>query len=524
MMFLRRKKCFLLLTVLFLGTLTLSSEGVQPTAMSGINFAGPADWNTELPFVNVFYYSRPWISQQKDKPWGKGPALDLDERGYVKSLAPNCHAESIVCCIEGGHYPAGRYHFLYDGEGEFTFSRNVKVVEGVKKPTEAGNANYLALEVDNSKGAVFIQLRKVNPKNYVKNIRFIMPGKLATFAKQPWNDAFLNRWKGVQVIRLMDLAHTNNSKIATWEERSRLDDASWSRKGIPPEVMCHLANTLNAAPWFCIPHQADDDYVRKFAKLVKQQIKPELKIYVEYSNEVWNGIFSQHKWAAQQAAKRNLTPNAKEKTWEAAWAFTAVRSVEIFKIFEEVFGGTDRLVRVLPTQAANPYVSKYILNFQNAAKHADALGVAPYMGFNIPANKAQATVALGLEGILNKVEKEVLPKSIKSMQTQKEIAQEHKLALVAYEAGQHLVGVGGGANNEQLTKLFHQANAHPRMGEFYKKYIAAWEKTGGKTLCFFSSTGKWSKWGSWGLLQYADSKISDTAKMEVVRAWFDQQK
>ena len=29
----------------------------------GMNLAGPADGNTELPFVDVFRMSRPWISQ-----------------------------------------------------------------------------------------------------------------------------------------------------------------------------------------------------------------------------------------------------------------------------------------------------------------------------------------------------------------------------------------------------------------------------------------------------------------------------
>jgi len=111
---------------------------------------------------------------------------------------------------------------------------------------------------------------------------------------------------------------------------------------------------LKADAWFCMPHMADDDFVYRFAKVVKEKLDPSLKVYVEYSNEVWNGIFPQHRYAAEQGQKLGFG----EKPWEAAWRYTAYRSVQIFRIWEEVFGGTKRLVRVLPSQAANPYVSE----------------------------------------------------------------------------------------------------------------------------------------------------------------------
>ena len=36
----------------------------------GINLAGVCDWNTELPFVDVFLETRQWISQRKGESWG----------------------------------------------------------------------------------------------------------------------------------------------------------------------------------------------------------------------------------------------------------------------------------------------------------------------------------------------------------------------------------------------------------------------------------------------------------------------
>jgi hypothetical protein len=43
----------------------LSDQGRQAQPRLGINLAGPADWNTELPLVDVFRLSRTWISQKK---------------------------------------------------------------------------------------------------------------------------------------------------------------------------------------------------------------------------------------------------------------------------------------------------------------------------------------------------------------------------------------------------------------------------------------------------------------------------
>ena len=58
-----------LLTALLLAALPVPTLTAAPVAKPalGINLAGPADWNTELPFVDAFRLSRAWISQKKDE-------------------------------------------------------------------------------------------------------------------------------------------------------------------------------------------------------------------------------------------------------------------------------------------------------------------------------------------------------------------------------------------------------------------------------------------------------------------------
>ncbi len=73
----------------FLPLAVWSASVPEPKPALGMNLNGPADWNTELPFVDVFRLSRQWISQKKGQPWGKGPVLELDAQGWVKRLEPS---------------------------------------------------------------------------------------------------------------------------------------------------------------------------------------------------------------------------------------------------------------------------------------------------------------------------------------------------------------------------------------------------------------------------------------------------
>jgi hypothetical protein len=121
------------------------------------------------------------------------------------------------------------------------------------------------------------------------------------------------------------------------------------------------------------------------------------------------------------------------------------------------------------------------------------------------------------------METKALPESIKWIAGQKKIADKYGLKLVCYEAGQHMVGVGGGENSEAMTKLFHTANAHPRMGEIYAKYLKAWQDAGGDMFCNFSSIGAWSKWGSWGVMQYYDDDPAKAPKLMALLRWAKEQ-
>lgn len=493
------------------GALNSAAPAAEPRPALGINLAGPADWNTELPFVDVFRLSRAWISQERGKGWGKGPPLELDGHGWVQQLQSNCFAETPLCTIEGGHYPSGDWTILWDGDGRIEMS---------KGKMQSSAPGRMVVNIESAGGGFFLRLLETNPSDPVRNIRVLMPDITPEQADEnPWTPAFLDRWRGVACLRFMDFQHTNNSKQEKWSDRPTLDDATFTIKGVPIELLCDLANRQQADAWFCIPHKADNDYVRNFARLVKEHLDPERKAYIEYSNEVWNGQFQQQHYAAEQGQKLGFA----EKPWENAWRYTAHRSLEIFRIWEEEFGGRDRLVRVLPSQAANSYVAQQVLGWEDAGNHADVLAIAPYISMNIPErgdrHTASEVATWSPDQFLDDVEANALPQCIEWMKQNKAVADQYGLQLVSYEAGQHFVGVAGGENNEQLTHLLHTVNAHPRMNGIYEQYFDAWEENGGGLMCHFSSVGAWSKWGSWGLLQYADEDPVRSPKYAAAIEW-----
>lgn len=496
------KKCILFFILLFVTLLPVLNA--KPTI--GINLAGIADWSTELPFVDVFLNTRAWISQREGDSWGKGPKLDVDERGWVRFLQKGCFAEVPLCTIDGGHYPSGIYTVTYEGEGKLEFG-NAKVVQDT--------VGKIQIEVDSAHGAFWLRIKKTNPDNYLRNIHVYLPGFAEPRQRSQcgaWNPKFLERWRGMKVVRFMDLQQTNNSRLQTWSQRPIISDSVYSRAGVPLELLCDLANRLEADAWFCVPHAADDDFVRKMAKCLKQNLNQKSKIYLEYSNEVWNGQFEQNRFAAEKGIALKFA----QQPWEAAWKYTAYRSVQIFAIFEKEFDGVSRLVRVLPSQAANAYVSRQILEFQEAYKQADALAIAPYMSYNIPNETADQVIESGLSGILQYLDSKALPECIRWMQEQKKTADDYNLKLVAYEAGQHCVGLWGANDKEELNQLLYAANRSTKMGELYEKYFDAWKRIGGDSLCCFSSVGKWSKYGSWGLIEYLDEDPNAIPKCQRV--------
>ena len=371
----------------------------------------------------------------------------------------------------------------------------------------------IVLNVSPSHRGILLRVVATEPLNPIRNIRLISPGFESTYETQVFHPAFLKRWTGFKTIRFMDWMRTNNSVVETWADRPEPDQQTQGgARGVALEYMILLANRLKASPWFCMPHEATHDYVENFAKMVKKKLAPSLKVYLEYSNEVWNSRFQQTRYARRVGQGLDLSKDP----FEAGLFFYARRAKEIFQIWEDVFGSPDRLVRVLATQCSNPWSSEKILGFEKAYKNADVLAIAPYFGGNLGKPETEKTVAkMSLREILDLCR---IDMAIRHKETAQHtaVAEKHGLDLIAYEGGQHLVGTGGSENNRAFTELFITANRDPRMKKLYLEDLIGWKKAGGGLFAAFSSMGRYGKWGSWGLLENQDQDPAVAPKYQAI--------
>ncbi len=510
--------------------------GGAPNARSplGTNLDGVNDWSPEWAFVDAHKRSRAWISSTATT-WDDHRPFELDDQGWVRALKPGQLARSLI--FWDTTYPSGTYVVLYDGAGKLRYEPQGKVL--------AARPGRELVQVDAKKGN-FGLLIAAEPKSDdpLRNVRVLMPGGVCAsdprapcderhrcakgacvpfeqnYEQQIFHPRFLERIQRFSVVRFMDWMRTNDSKERAWKDRPQVGDARW-RDGVPLEIMVELANRLSQHPWFNMPHAADDEYVRQFATYVRDHLKPELKVYVEYSNEVWNGMFPQASYAVEQGKKLGLG----ESDWDAQYRFHAQRSTEIHKIWESVFEGPHRrrLVRVLGTQVANFGVAEALLGYKDTRQHVDALAVAPYFGGEYGApEEAPRWRKATVDQLLDDIEKRSLPQTFAWTRAHAELAKKLGLELIAYEGGESLQGLGPFADDAELNKLFDQAGRHPRMKQVYLAYLEGWRKAGGKLFVHFTSCFTPGKFGRWGALESLDQPREQAPKYDALLTFIEK--
>jgi hypothetical protein len=378
-----------------------------------------------------------------------------------------------------------------------------------------------------------------NTGNYLRNIRVIQADQEALYnSGEIFNPLFLQKTDNFSTVRFMDWMETNDSTQKEWSHRPEVDDASYAEHGVPLEIMINLANQLQADPWFNMPHQATDEYITNFAQIVKEQLEPDLKAHVEFSNEVWNWSFDQAHYASQQAKARWGIMGDGYMQWYG------MRSAQTSDIWENVFGDEkDRVVSVVSTQTSWTGLENAVLDCpkwvaegnEPCYKHGiDAYAITGYFGRDLGLAENTATVESWLnepDGGFSKAFEQLrygnLLTNSKSLAQVRDlfnyhanVAQERGLQLVGYEGGQHIVGVDSVANNTRLTNFFIELNRRPEMYDLYTELLNNWENAGGTLFNHFSDIAEPRKSGSWGALEYLSQNGSPkyNALMDFIEA------
>lgn len=498
----------------------------------GTNLNAISYWSTEIPFVDVMKSSGAWVSGDKTQWINKQP-LDLDENGWVRSLLPGQVARTLMLREIGERYPAGQYLVRYKGQGTLKFEYAARIVS--QEPGE------MVIQVTPQGGGVSMLIEATNPSDYLRDIVITIPGGICegdpfTHVQGPrkckgrrflayadhsqsilFYPVFLERLRSYSVLRFVNWMQTNNSRVAKWSQRTPQSARTWTgASGAPVEVLFELANRVSAHPWLTIPHKADDDYARNLAQMGQAKLNPELRVYVEHSNEVWNAQFAQSAYATQQGAAQ-VPPIDQIQ-------FHALRSRELGGIFRDHLGAS-RVVAVLAAQTGNGWTGSHALDYLNLRFQGhigiDALAIGPYFAVMPGPKEAAAYSAMSLENLFAFVRLKIFPTVFATVKKYSKLAQANHLPLIAYEGGQHLVGIQGAESNPQLTALFQAFNRDPRIKQLYLDYLTGWKQAGGELFVHYFDVGRFDKWGAWGALEYVNQSRSAAPKFDALQTFIE---
>jgi hypothetical protein len=438
----------------------------------GTNLTAPNDWSTELPFRNPFVSSRPWISGGASGAWNDGRTVTVDANGWPTKLLSGQIARTLMYTFQNSIPRAtGNYKVNYSGTGQLNYA------QGASLTGRLASADMIKVVAGQP---IEIDLVATNSKTPLHGI-VIAPSDDLASTDPIFRKAFLDSLAGYQVLRFMEWQVTNGSTQVAWSDRPIPSSARWTTcidgngngggrgRGIPFEIMIQLCNTLGVAPWFCIPHRADDEYVQALAELIVAKLSPNLPVAIEFSNEVWNGIMPQSSYAASQGAvfgkvtANQATWGTTAFQWQMAWY--AKRATECFKLMEKIIPA-DRLGRILGSQCSNPWLTQWMLGFQDTRQHVDAVAIAPYVGDAV-------TSATSLDNLFAQMQTSLATIISKDVPGHRVSAA--GLPIVCYECGD---GTPTSANNANLAGWVVKAAADPRMATLYRSFFQQLQTAG----------------------------------------------
>jgi len=354
--------------------------------------------------------------------------------------------------------------------------------------------------------------------NYVHSITCLPIEEVSSYnhSVQPFRTKFMDSLEGVNLLRYMSFVDTNNNSVSAWEDRAKVTDANTGTflydpdyspttrrsKGVPWEYAIEMSNQVSSDVWLNVPQRATDSYVSSLAILMRDTLDSELRVFVEYTNESWNSIFTADNYMTDVLVPQyGITPGG--VAWLQAYA---TRSCEVFEIFRDIFSEQPhRGKSVIAGQSTNPSRVNDLLKTDVsigtslsgiAANYTDYYAIAPYIGASVEesdavsafnALEAQLPIVFSSNGDVSQNVANV--KAIDST-----------IGILGYEGGQHLTTQG-----VQTTSVVTDANRNPKQRELHYNYMQSWDSlTNNSVMAIFSHLWQPGDSGAWGLLESLD--------------------
>lgn len=469
----------------------------------GANIDGVADWSRTFAFSDLMKQSRSF--GKPDKPWEA--ITTLDANGWPTTD----FGVILLAAMNGVKSLPTTYKVSFECNAKPTIQAVASAGE-VSNLTQNGKTWTADLTMPQQEQ---LMLSFTNTNGGVRNLKVMH--KVPTDGS--FTKMFLDHVRRFTTLRFMDWGHTNGNQQVKWSDRNLVERPSYANeRAVPYEVMFELANKVQADAWVCVPAHANDDYVMNLAALCKKSLDPKLKLYIEYSNEVWNWGFEQAHYNKDLAEKESASQpdmswdgEANKWTWPARRI--AKRLMQIRGIFEKVYGPSfkDTVRLVLAAQIVWPENwmeegLKYIEhNYGPAKNNIYAISGAPYFNLDKVNEMPNATKDQVLDA---------LEKTVDSMKTwakadwYAKTLQRTGVKFIAYEAGPDTFG----PNSIPAKKA---AQLDPRMKQILLKYYRTWRGMGGELMCYFvaGATSFDGQYGTWGL---TDDYARSTPKLEAV--------
>ncbi len=384
-----------------------------------------------------------------------------------------------------GHPPPGDYALTWSGSGRIDVTHGAQVTSAAP--------NRVELNIAATSGG--IDFRRTGS---VRDVHLLPRGWASTDSS--FHPTFIDRLRPFRVLRFMDWQRTNTTTQVRWSDRPLPTAPQGTRDGVALELMIELCNELRADAWFCMPDTADDDYVRRFARMVREKIHPDATIYIEWSNELWNEQFEQTQRLAD--AGSGMRTDGYFQTW-------AEQSRRDFELWGQVWEGQeDRLVRVLGVQLTNVWMSEKLVAKMPPGSF-DALAPSTYFNFTRKQRRDMPTdvTANQLAEIL---QANILQDNTRWYQEHGDLAEDHGVRLISYEGGQHADAQG----NDRLPwyDALLELQTIPQIRILYDQNLAAFKDAGGDLFMAFNDVSKPGKFGAWGHLEYQDQPVQDAPK------------
>ncbi len=484
------------------------SDPVSHVAEIGINLPQLSYWDQSFAMADVMRQS-----SLVDTDWGANYAPDMNG-------APGRDFNLLYNATTIG---AGTYKLQFTGRADLSSSPIAN--QSYDAATNRTTADVVLPE--DKTGNSWISFRNTrrsaasSSNDGVTDIHLWRPG-YPTDGSVMFTTEFLAAMQKVQVLRSMDTVSTNDNDSVNWSDRPRPDFVGRNKRGQSWEWFVALANAADRDIWLNVPVKASDDYITKLAQLLRYgsdgnqpytstqanpvypPLKPGIKVYLEYGNEIWNfaGGFYNMGWVKGLSDAVRLNPSHPialdgpvTDEWLAFRRYIAWRSSFISKTFRSVWGDADMMVRIRPILAvqagnANNYLKDGLMWAEAYYKRSDLSGIW-WGGGGAQYYAGAKGVDINNPGAVQAYFDAPLDAQATRIDTTWTKA--YGLRNIAYEGGPE-PGVYGDYAGVKRDVIANTLNTDARMAGLMGRAYDLWRANGGDLFMYYNYTSMGAPW------------------------------